>query len=93
MAPLFLVGCWPLNSRVHGRHYHRLALNMLLGNVRGLPRKQVKAYVYLAVEARIEEGLPVLERYLDHIRRGEAILGCAVTLSGAALDCWFTRRT
>lgn len=52
-------------------------MDVRLGNVRGLPRKRVKAYFYFAVEARIEEGLPVLELYLDQIRRGEAILGLA----------------
>ena len=60
---------------VHGGHYHRVAMNVDLGKVHGLPSKRTKAWVYFAGEAHIEEGLPVSKRYLAHIRRGHAILG------------------
>ena len=60
---------------VAGGHYRREAMEVLLGEATGVPTQRATAWVYFAGEDHIEEGLPISEAYLDHIRRGHAILG------------------
>ena len=58
-------------------HYRREAMEVAVGTVHALPTHRVTSWVYLAEEDHVQEGLPVSEHYMRHIRRGHAILGLA----------------
>ncbi len=58
-------------------HYRREAMEVAVGSVHALPTHRVTAWVYLAEYEYVQDGLPVSEHYMRHIRRGHAILGLA----------------
>ena len=62
---------------LHGGHYRREAMEVTVGPQNGRAPHKATAWVHLAGEAFIQEGLPVAEHCLEHIRRGHAILGIA----------------
>ena len=62
---------------LHSGHYRREAMEVTVGPQSGTAPHKATAWVYLAGESFIEEGLPVSEQYLEHIRRGHAILDIA----------------
>jgi len=64
---------------VSGGHYRRVQMKVLVGPLHpqadlaaALP---VMAWVYLAGSDFVREGLPITERYLHHIRRGQRLFG------------------
>jgi len=58
-------------------HYRRESMEVAVGAVHVLPTQRVTAWVYLAEDEHVQDGLPVSDGYMRHIRRGHAILGLA----------------
>ena len=59
-------------------HYRRESMEMAVRADHALPTHRVTAWVYLAEDEHVQDGLPVSDGYMQHIRRGHAILGLAV---------------
>ena len=64
---------------VSGGHYRRVQMKVLVGPLHPqadlAAARPVMAWVYLAGPDFVREGLPVTERYLHHIRRGQQLFG------------------
>jgi len=71
---LYSVVNWPQSLDLDPVNWNTL---VAVGTVHALPTHRVTSWVYLAEEDYVQEGLPVSEHYMQHIRRGHAILGLA----------------
>ena len=64
---------------VSAGHYHRVQMKVLAGPLHAradlAAARPVVAWVYLAGTEYVREGLPVTERYLHYIRRGQRLFG------------------